>query len=120
MTFSYSLSEIDKASDFIFNKIKSKTIFFKGDLGSGKTTLIKNLCLKIGTKETISSPTFPILNIYNYDKQNIYNFFKQFDNKDIHKQDLISKIFLNFHIEGLTTRLDSGSMHNSIEARVPF
>ena len=73
MTFSYSLSEIDKASDFIFNKIKSKTIFFKGDLGSGKTTLIKNLCLKNGIKETISSPTFPILNIYNYDKQNIYH-----------------------------------------------
>tara|TARA_X000001036_G_scaffold57389_1_gene47150 strand:- start:677 stop:1087 length:411 start_codon:yes stop_codon:yes gene_type:complete len=73
MTFSYSLSEIDKASDFIFNKIKSKTIFFRGDLGSGKTTLIKNLCFKIGTKETISSPTFPILNIYKYDEQSIYH-----------------------------------------------
>lgn len=57
---------------------------------------------------------------FKYDKQNIYNFFKQFDNDEIHKQDLISKIFLNFHIEGLTTRLDSGSMHNSIESRVPF
>ena len=73
MTFSYSLSEIDKASDFIFNKIKSKTILFKGDLGSGKTTLIKNLCFKIGTKETISSPTFPILNIYKYDEHSIYH-----------------------------------------------
>ena len=42
-------------------------------MGSGKTTLIKNLCFKIGTKETISSPTFPILNIYKYDQQIIYH-----------------------------------------------
>lgn len=55
-----------------------------------------------------------------YDKQEIVNFFSKFDNNDIHKQDLISKIFLGFHIQGLTNRLDAGSMSNSIEARVPF
>jgi asparagine synthase (glutamine-hydrolysing) len=55
-----------------------------------------------------------------YDKQKMIDFFSNFDNNDIHKQDLISKIFLNFHIQGLTNRLDSASMANSIEARVPF
>ena len=64
MTFSYSLSEINKASKFIFENINSKIILFNGDLGTGKTTLIKNLCLKLGSTENVSSPTFPILNIY--------------------------------------------------------
>ena len=64
MTFSYSLSEINKAAKFIFDNINSKIILFNGDLGAGKTTLIKNLCLELGSTENISSPTFPILNIW--------------------------------------------------------
>ena len=87
MNFIYSLDEIDKASDFIFNKTNSKTLLFKGDLGSGKTTLIKNLCLKIGSRETISSPTFPILNIYKCDKEDIYHadLYRVNDLKDLNE-----------------------------------
>ena len=73
MTFSYSLSEINKASKFIFENINSKIILFNGDLGTGKTTLIKNLCLKLGSTENVSSPTFPILNIYEDKKIKIYH-----------------------------------------------
>ena len=73
MTFSYSLSEINKASKFIFDNINSKIILFNGDLGTGKTTLIKNLCLKLGSTENVSSPTFPILNIYEDKKIKIYH-----------------------------------------------
>ena len=57
---------------------------------------------------------------YKYNNTNIYDYFKNFDTENIHKQDLISKIFLNFHIESLNNRLDSASMCHSIEARVPF
>ena len=73
MTFSYSLSEINKAAKFIFDNINSKIILFNGDLGTGKTTLIKNLCLELGLTENISSPTFPILNIYESEKIKIYH-----------------------------------------------
>ena len=73
MIFSYHLKEIDNASNFILKNIKSKTVLFDGDLGSGKTTLIKNICMKIGSKDNISSPTFPILNIYESNNEKIYH-----------------------------------------------
>ncbi len=73
MIFSYHLKEIHYASDFILKNIKSKTVLFEGDLGSGKTTLIKNISMKIGSKDNISSPTFPILNIYESNNEKIYH-----------------------------------------------
>ena len=73
MIFSYHLKEIHYASDFILKNIKSKTVIFDGDLGSGKTTLIKNISMKIGSKDNISSPTFPILNIYESNNEKIYH-----------------------------------------------
>ena len=73
MIFSYHLNEIHHASDFILKNIKSKTVLFDGDLGSGKTTLIKNISIKIGSKDNISSPTFPILNIYESNNEKIYH-----------------------------------------------
>jgi asparagine synthase (glutamine-hydrolysing) len=57
---------------------------------------------------------------FGYNKEKIKKFFKKFDDKEEHPQNIISKIFLNFHILSLTCRLDSASMCNSIEARTPF
>ena len=64
MEISYKLEEINKACEFILNNSLYKLILFEGDLGLGKTTLIKNLCQFLGSSDNISSPTFPILNIY--------------------------------------------------------
>ena len=73
MIFYYSLSEINEASKFIFENSNGKIILFEGDLGSGKTTLIKNLCYELGSIDNVSSPTFPILNIYDNKKNKIYH-----------------------------------------------
>lgn len=37
---------------------------FVGDLGAGKTTLIKVLCQELGVKEEVTSPSFAIINEY--------------------------------------------------------
>ena len=73
MIFYYSLSEINEACKFIFENSNNKIILFEGDLGSGKTTLIKNLCYELGSIDNVSSPTFPILNIYDNKKNKIYH-----------------------------------------------
>tara|TARA_B100001758_G_scaffold53267_1_gene43655 strand:- start:21 stop:431 length:411 start_codon:yes stop_codon:yes gene_type:complete len=73
MIFNYSLSKINEACKFIFENSNSKIILFEGDLGSGKTTLIKNLCYELGSIDNVSSPTFPILNIYDNKKNKIYH-----------------------------------------------
>ena len=41
--------------------------------GAGKTTLIKEFCKELGCNNPVTSPTFPILNIYNVDKKKIYH-----------------------------------------------
>jgi len=37
---------------------------FYADMGSGKTTLISQLCRQLGVTDTVSSPTFSIINEY--------------------------------------------------------
>ncbi len=37
---------------------------FKGDLGAGKTTLIKAIAQELGVSDLVSSPTFSIINEY--------------------------------------------------------
>ena len=58
------MKKLIKPVNFILNNSLYKLILFEGDLGLGKTTLIKNLCQFLGSSDNISSPTFPILNIY--------------------------------------------------------
>ena len=41
-----------------------KVWIFRGEMGSGKTTLIKEICRQLGVTDTVSSPTFTILNEY--------------------------------------------------------
>ncbi len=42
-----------------------KVITFSGNLGAGKTSLIKILCELWGVQETVSSPTYTLVNQYN-------------------------------------------------------
>ena len=45
----------------------AKTFAFHGAMGSGKTTFINALCTVKGIRDVIGSPTFPIINEYEYD-----------------------------------------------------
>ena len=59
------MEELPLAAKKIFDESNSEKIFvFKGEMGSGKTTLIKELCLQIGVISAISSPTFSLINEY--------------------------------------------------------
>ena len=44
-----------------------KIFLFTGEIGAGKTTLIKQLCKHLGATDEISSPTYSIVNEYAYD-----------------------------------------------------
>lgn len=42
-----------------------KVVTFSGNLGAGKTSLVKMLCHLWGVQETVSSPTYALVNQYN-------------------------------------------------------
>ena len=60
----------------IIAKITSnKNIFcFKGDLGAGKTTLIRNIIRNLTNVKEVPSPTFPMLLNYQYNNITIYHY----------------------------------------------
>jgi tRNA threonylcarbamoyladenosine biosynthesis protein TsaE len=52
-----------------------KIFILQGEMGSGKTTFIKILCESLGVEETVTSPSFAIINEYKIpDKNPIYHF----------------------------------------------
>lgn len=51
-----------------------KNFLFYGDMGAGKTTLIKEICKQLGTDDTTSSPTFSIINEYKLADKAIFHF----------------------------------------------
>ncbi len=53
-----------EVSSSILSSFPNRVFAISGDLGSGKTTLIKNFCTSLGVKDLVSSPTFPIINEY--------------------------------------------------------
>ncbi len=71
----FSEQDLLKVSSFIFSSFSNRIFAISGNLGSGKTTLIKYLCAHLGVNEVVSSPTFPIINEYISDSgQKIFHF----------------------------------------------
>lgn len=70
------ISELNEISKSIINRIGDKDIIcFYGEMGVGKTTLIKAICEKLGVKDNVSSPTFSIVNEYvSLEGESIFHF----------------------------------------------
>ena len=62
------------ASQIIEFAANSRIFLFYGEMGAGKTTLIKALCESLGTSESVTSPTFSIVNEYEGTDNRIYHF----------------------------------------------
>lgn len=75
MEITFSLEEINTVAEQIIAQNPNKVILFHGEMGVGKTTLIKQLCEKLGVLEATSSPTFSLVNEYQTkDNQIVYHF----------------------------------------------
>ena len=71
----YNIEEIATAAEEIISQSGGAKVFLlHGEMGAGKTTLIKAICKVLGSDENISSPTFSIVNEYHIPKGKIYHF----------------------------------------------
>ena len=70
----YSIEEIDKTAKIVLSLNPSTKIFiFNGEMGSGKTTIIKAIIKELGYEGIVSSPTFSLINEY-FNGDKIYHF----------------------------------------------
>jgi tRNA threonylcarbamoyladenosine biosynthesis protein TsaE len=75
MTITFSIEQLDQVAKQILEQNPNKVLLFNGEMGAGKTTLIKKLCKKLGVNEPTSSPTFSLVNeYYTSNNQYIYHF----------------------------------------------
>ncbi len=51
-----------------------RVFLFYGEMGAGKTTLIKAMCARLGVDDATSSPTFAIVNEYTSPQSPVYHF----------------------------------------------
>ncbi len=72
MEFIFELKDIKTiANSFLKLTEKFKVFAFSGDLGAGKTTFINVLCKELGVTETVTSPTFSIIQEYSASDEKI-------------------------------------------------
>ncbi|QTD37615.1 tRNA (adenosine(37)-N6)-threonylcarbamoyltransferase complex ATPase subunit type 1 TsaE [Polaribacter batillariae] len=64
MNKNYSLEDLQEIAKTIISSVNNKTLLFYGEMGVGKTTLIKEICNQLGVLDNISSPTFSLVNEY--------------------------------------------------------
>ena len=70
------LKELPTAAQNILDSLGSeKVIAFYGEMGAGKTTLIKEMCRQLDSQDNVTSPTFALMNEYSTGSgQKIFHF----------------------------------------------
>ena len=87
--FKFTLDEIEDVAKSLINEINGvNIILLKGELGTGKTTLIKSILKNLGIGENITSPTFSIVNQYSTSNL-LVNHFDLYRIKSLKELDVI-------------------------------
>lgn len=99
MEYRFKLDTITAAAQFLLDHSTTSVIRIDGEMGAGKTTLIAETLKLLGTSDTVSSPTFSLVNCYKKENTLFYHFdFYRLDHPDE---------ALDF---GLEEYLDSGNL----------
>ena len=64
MKIKFQINQLKEVSVNVKEKIKTNIVLISGEMGVGKTTLIKEVLLSMKVIENVSSPTFSIINEY--------------------------------------------------------
>lgn len=74
MEICFHLQQIETAARNFWRQFPTGKVFaFHGEMGAGKTTFIHAICSLKGVADTVGSPTFPIINEYEYPGGKIFH-----------------------------------------------
>lgn len=84
MKRTYHLDDLPSIAQWILAQCNTRILLFNGPMGSGKTTLIKEISKQLGVKDITSSPTFSIVNEYrSMNDDTLYHFdFYRIENEE--------------------------------------
>lgn len=74
MQVTFKLDDIKQIARQIIDSNLRKIVLVNGEMGAGKTTLIKAICAELGVVDATSSPTFSIVNEYKMANGFVYHF----------------------------------------------
>ncbi len=75
MNKNFTLTQINEIAAQLLKSTNHKIFLFYGSMGVGKTTLIKEIVKQLGVTDTVSSPTFSLVNEYrNQQNKTVYHF----------------------------------------------
>lgn len=82
-----SLSELSSVADEVIEALDGRSVvLLRGGMGAGKTTLVSRIAARLGAEDTVTSPTFALVNQYKGSECRIYHF-------DFYRIDRIEEVF---------------------------
>lgn len=82
-----SLSELPRVAEAVIEALDGRSVvLLRGGMGAGKTTLVSRIAALLGAEDTVTSPTFALVNQYEGPQCRIYHF-------DFYRIDSIEEVF---------------------------
>ena len=82
-----SLSELPRVAEAVIEALVGRSVvLLRGGMGAGKTTLVSRIAALLGAEDTVTSPTFALVNQYEGQQCRIYHF-------DFYRIDSIEEVF---------------------------
>jgi len=75
MILTYTLDDLSKITEQLRALVSNKVLLFYGNMGVGKTTLIKEFVKQLGVDDVVNSPTFSLVNEYHSSEGDIIYHF---------------------------------------------
>ena len=83
MEYTFTLQDLPIIAKKVLTEVPNKILLFYGDMGVGKTTLIKEIAKQLGVDGIINSPTFALVNEYKIKDDIVYHFdFYRINNEE--------------------------------------
>ena len=108
MEINFGLNQLKRASEELKKHISQNVVLICGEMGVGKTTLIKELLSINGVVDNVSSPTFSIINEYLIDNNETVYHMDLYRINDISELENIG--FFEYLESGRTCLIEWGEM----------
>jgi tRNA threonylcarbamoyladenosine biosynthesis protein TsaE len=98
MNRNYSLTELTAIAEEIIATTQHKILLFYGEMGVGKTTLIKEICNVLGVEDIAHSPTFSLVNEYKTTSNKIvyhFDFYRIEDEEEAYDMGIEDYLYSN-------------------------